>query len=120
MMTDPFAGISSENITELFDLRFPTSVPFRVEKIKDRQRLKDLTDWIREVKSEELERIVHNWQHIDREVDGGFLSDHYYLTTFLKEVEDYLDTYTHLLVASKDIFEIRRKHLMLGKSLKLF
>ena len=37
-------------------------------------------------------------------MDGGFLSDHYHLTTFLKEVEDYVNTYIHPLVAFERYF----------------
>ena len=56
-----------------------------------------------------MERIVHDWHHFDRDVDGGFLSDHYYSTTFLKEVEDYLDTYIHLLVAFERYFRDQKE-----------
>ena len=42
-------------------------------------------------------------------MDGGFLSDHYYATAFLKEVEDYLDTYLHLLVAFERYFRDQKE-----------
>ena len=42
-------------------------------------------------------------------MDGGFLQDHYYVTAFLKEVEDYLDTYLHLLVAFERYFRDQKE-----------
>ena len=99
MLVDPYVGNSPESISDISDLRYATSVNYRVDKFKNYQHLLDAIDAARQLKVDETDRMAHCWQLIGSRSCGGYRLSHYLSTAFISEVEDYSDTYVRLLVA---------------------
>ena len=99
ILVDPYVGNSPESISDISDLRYATSVNYRVDKFKNYQHLLDAIDAARQLKVDETDRIAHCWQLSESRSRGGYRLSHYLSTAFTSEVEDYFDTYVRLLVA---------------------